>query len=354
LAAVLKSHYSFIFMYYPLAKKILASLPERNREVLVRRYGFSGEPETLEAIGDDYEITRERVRQLENAAFERLSANGSKEDAETAFKTLAKHLEEHGQLRREERFLEEIASPKERPAVLFLLELGDYFGRHRETEHRHTVWATSKDAVSDAEAFNKTFARHLTDTFREALDEKSFWKEVEAYARAQGLRAEEKALRSWIDASKLVGQGPLGMWGLVDWADVSPKGAGDRAWLVFKKEGKPLHFEDLAELINKKYFNDEDTRPVHMQTVHNELIKDDRFVLVGRGMYGLADWGYAAGTVKDVIVSILKKANKPMRKEDVLAQVFEQRMVKPATVLLGLSDRKKFVRTPDGRYSLRA
>ena len=207
-------------MYYPLVKKLLSSLPERNREVLTRRYGFSGEPETLEAIGDDFDITRERVRQLENAAFERLKTQGAAEDAESALRTLLRHLQDHGELRREDPFLDEVATAKERPAVLLLLDLSELFGRHRESADRHTVWATSPDAVSDVEAFNRSLVERLKENFSEALLQKAFWKEVEAHARSQSMRANEKALRSWLDASKPFGEGPLGAWGGDDWAAI--------------------------------------------------------------------------------------------------------------------------------------
>ena len=86
------------------------------------------------------------------------------------------------------------------------------------------------------------------------------------------------------------------------------------------------------------------------QTVHNELIKDPRFVLVGRGLYALKEWGYEEGQVKDVILKILKEARKPLPKEEILAGVLKQRMVKENTVLLNLNNKKYFLKTPEGKY----
>jgi RNA polymerase primary sigma factor len=55
-------------------RKALDALPERERRILELRFGFAGEPWTLEAIGHELDLTRERVRQLEAQALARLSA----------------------------------------------------------------------------------------------------------------------------------------------------------------------------------------------------------------------------------------------------------------------------------------
>ena len=55
-------------------RKALDALPERERRILELRFGFEGEPWTLEAIGHELDLTRERVRQLEGQALSRLAA----------------------------------------------------------------------------------------------------------------------------------------------------------------------------------------------------------------------------------------------------------------------------------------
>jgi RNA polymerase primary sigma factor len=55
-------------------RKALDALPERERRILELRFGFEGDPWTLEAIGHELGLTRERVRQLEGQALQRLSA----------------------------------------------------------------------------------------------------------------------------------------------------------------------------------------------------------------------------------------------------------------------------------------
>jgi RNA polymerase primary sigma factor len=55
-------------------RRALDALPERERRILELRFGFEGEPWTLEAIGHELDLTRERVRQLEGQALARLGA----------------------------------------------------------------------------------------------------------------------------------------------------------------------------------------------------------------------------------------------------------------------------------------
>ena len=58
-------------------RRAVAQLPEREQEVVKRRYGLNGDrdPASLEAIGKELGLTRERVRQIEASALERLAVN---------------------------------------------------------------------------------------------------------------------------------------------------------------------------------------------------------------------------------------------------------------------------------------
>jgi len=59
--------------YKKICKDLISDLKDREREVIVRRFGLEGkEKETLQSIGDSFGITRERVRQIENAAINKI------------------------------------------------------------------------------------------------------------------------------------------------------------------------------------------------------------------------------------------------------------------------------------------
>ena len=137
-------------------------------------------------------------------------------------------------------------------------------------------------------------------------------------------------------------------WGLVSWGTVHPKKINDKIYLVLKKAGKPLHFTEIATLINETKFDEKIAYPA---TVHNELILDDKYVLVGRGMYALKEWGYKPGTVASVVEDLLKE-NGAMTKEEIIEKVLEKRNVKESTIYLSLMNNDKFVKGKNGRYEL--
>ncbi|MDZ4221641.1 MAG: hypothetical protein U1C18_02090, partial [Patescibacteria group bacterium] len=140
---------------------------------------------------------------------------------------------------------------------------------------------------------------------------------------------------------------PFGEWGLTHWNTVTPKRMGDKIYLVMKKHGKPLHFRDIAEHINNAGF---DAKKAYPPTVHNELILDERYVLVGRGIYGLKEWGFVPGVVSDVIFNILNNVGSGLTRDEIVDAVLKQRMVKKGTVYLALSNDKRFAKNGDGRY----
>ena len=56
-------------------RRALAALPEREREVIEMRFGLTGErPYTLEEVGRAFNVTRERIRQIENHTLKKLEA----------------------------------------------------------------------------------------------------------------------------------------------------------------------------------------------------------------------------------------------------------------------------------------
>ncbi len=134
------------------------------------------------------------------------------------------------------------------------------------------------------------------------------------------------------------------MYGLSNWPEINPKGIKDKAYLAFKEAGEPLHFSKVSKLIENS----------NTQTVHNELIKNDKFVLVGRGIYALAEWGYEPGKVKDVIKRTIKNANQPLERDEIVEKVLDKRFVKKNTILLNLSDKEKFKKREDGKYDIRS
>ncbi len=341
-------------------------LNPRGRDVVLRRYGLKhGRPETLEAIGQSYGITRERVRQIENDVLKIISKPRNLKALQPFFDDLKEYLKEHGNLRREDKIFEDYnlvclpvaaSNSKEaqvgfkkgfgkcQGAIYLLLNLGEAFQRVGETSEFHPIWTLEKSTLKKASAIlNKLVKKLDSQNITVSLDEIIKW-----------LQAEESLLRpkeihSFIDASKHVYQNSFGDVGLGHWPEISPRGVKDKAFVVMKKQNRPLHFTEVTKLINELLPTG---RKAYVQTVHNELIKDPRFVLIGRGVYALTDWGYEPGTVGEVIVNILKK-DGPLAKNDILAKVKKARLVKDNTILINLQNKDLFQKLSDGRYALK-
>jgi hypothetical protein len=159
----------------------------------------------------------------------------------------------------------------------------------------------------------------------------------------------QHVIESLLTSAKSIRKNPYGEFGLSWWPSINPSGVKDKAYVAIAKAGKPLHFREVAEVINKAGWS---KKKAHPQTVHNELIKDKRFVLVGRGLYALKEWGYEPGAVRDVIVSVLGEAQKPLSKDEIVAAAAKKRLVKVPTILLNLQNKKLFKRLDNGTFTL--
>lgn len=330
-----------------LVQNVVETLPKRTKTIIVRRFGLkNGKRETLEAIGSDYNITRERVRQVENDARKYLAREDAQEKLAPAFQYLKDHFAEHGHVRAEEKILEHLSGEEhphpKRQAIFFVLTVGDAFNREQESDSYRTHWTTDEGA----KAKMAELLSHLVSRFEEqrrVLREEELLQAAREYAGV-----DERAAQSYLDVSREIEQNVFGEYGLAEWPEVRPVGVRDKAYLVMRREEKPLHFSDITSRINEAHFS---PRKAYVQTVHNELIKDKRFVLVGRGLYALEEWGYAPGTVRDVIAGVLKEKGA-LTREEVLEEVLKRRMVKPNTIVLNLQNPKIFIRVDGGKYAL--
>jgi DNA-directed RNA polymerase delta subunit len=130
---------------------------------------------------------------------------------------------------------------------------------------------------------------------------------------------------------------------------VNPKNIRDKIYVILHDQGKPMHFSEIAEAIKASDFRRKD---VTTQAIHNELIKDSRFVLIGRGIYALKEWGYKKGTVADVIAEVLKKEGGPLHRDEIVRRVLKSRKVKETTILLNLQGKPQFKRVAKATYAL--
>ncbi len=321
---------------------------EREREIVSRRFGLYDRKETLEQIGELLGITRERVRQLEKAILIRLKIAaeeaGKLPHVAHIEKQLIRHLHEMGRIARVSDLSERVGkgqhAERDKAHVAFVAELAPHLAVVEENDHYHhavgiTEHHNEQKIKEHVDAIVKTVKKHGEPLTTEELHGKLNHEHpdhVRALARVSKNLAELKD-----------------RWGLMKWPSVNPKNIRDKIYVILEENGKPLHFSEIATAIKKSDFKRKD---VTTQAIHNELIKDKRFVLIGRGIYALSDWGYSKGTVADIISSILKEEGKPLHRDDIVRRVLKHRQVKETTILLNLQGKSQFKRVAKATYAL--
>ncbi|MFH2105534.1 MAG: HTH domain-containing protein [Parcubacteria group bacterium] len=335
--------------------KLISSLKPRTKDILVKRFGLdSDRRQTLEEIGKNHDITRERVRQIESAALKDLQKGNKIKAVEPCESLLESVIAEHGQVMEHnhlvDTFIERISPAKTHGNVVdFILNLSNKFDCHDNTEHTYKAWGTKGSSIEIPRKVIEA-AHQVLKKQNKPLSEAEIVKHILQHETVQNHDVSEaKHVQSYLKLGKKILKNPFAEWGFTSWNEIVPKGVKDKAFLVLKKNGKPLHFKEITDKINEISFGG---RQAISQTVHNELIKDKRFVLVGRGIYGLTDWGYSSGTVADVVEHVLQAAGKPMAKDEIISKVLEQRMVKRNTVALALQNTKRFQRVDKQSYTL--
>lgn len=330
-----------------VTKELLNNLPDRSRKVLIDRFGLTpkGESRTLDSIGQEYGITRERIRQIENHGISAVRDSESYDMHLPTLEDLKKVLHSLGGIVAEETLLNEVAkTPADHNHIVFLLTVGHHFDDRRENNDFKSRWHVDETLAQQVEDALSSLYESLEANRLTAEEE--FLQLFNKHLKQVGVKTRpDDVLVRWLLISKRIGKNPLGEWGRVDSPHVRIKNTRDFAYLTLKRHGSPMHFTEVAKGIEKLF-----GRETHPATTHNELIKDGRFVLVGRGLYALKEWGYEPGVVRDVIKGILDREG-PLSREDIVDRVKRERYVKDATIAVNLQN-GMFTRLPDGRYTI--
>ncbi|OHA17667.1 MAG: hypothetical protein A2664_03550 [Candidatus Taylorbacteria bacterium RIFCSPHIGHO2_01_FULL_46_22b] len=331
-----------------VVKRLLVVLPERAREVIIARYGLgkSSERQTLESIGQRYGITRERVRQIENYALHNIRKSDQFKKEVPSFEELEKIVDSLGGIIAEKDLLMHMTKDKTlQNNVMFMLVLGESFFREKEDDTFYHRWHIDQDLSRSVHESLRRLYKNLKDNdiIPEADMVAAFLEHLKDVSEKY---KNEEVLKRWLSMTKTIGKNPLGEWGLASSPNIRAKGMRDYAFLVLRRHGSPIHFRDVAKSITQLF-----GKKAHVATTHNELIKDPRFVLVGRGLYALSEWGYVSGVVRDVIRKVLEK-NGSLSKEEVIDKVLKERYVKENTIIVNLQNQKYFKKDKDGKYSI--
>ncbi len=330
------------------SKRLIGALSTRSKDVMTKRYGLGkdAEPMTLDAIGQTYGITRERVRQIENYSIINIRKSKEYTKDKSVFDELKKIVTDLGSVVTEEDLLKHISKDKStQNQIHFLLVIGEDFVKEKEDlEFKHR-WTIDRELAKKIHGSLRQLYSTLSDD-EILLESDMIEKFLEHLKDVSDKYKNEEIAKRWLQLSKLIDKNQLGEWGKTGSSNINAKGMRDYAYLVIRRHGSPIHFREVAKLITELF-----KKKAHVATTHNELIKDPRFVLVGRGLYALSEWGYMSGVVKDVIRGIIEK-NGPMTKEEIISKVLKERYVKENTILVNLQNPKFFKKSKDGKYNI--
>ena len=330
---------------------IFMVLSEKEREVVVSRFALDNQSrQTLESIGRRFNVTRERVRQIEKIALSKLRRTVSSTKLRFVPEIAEAILRENGGILLEEDLIKRILTAIEDTEAVdwhiihLALSISPNISHMERTNFYRSSWhLTSIPANSIQEI--------LHSAVQELKNNKDVISFDELHASLERAKALSNAHPSFYEGVlkvdlriKSVDDG----YGLVAWRHINPKSIRDKAYIVLKREKEPLHFVEIAKKIEENQF---DKKRVTVQAVHNELIRYPQFVLVGRGLYALKEWGFQEGTVADIIEALLQKKS-PLSKQDITRGVLKQRQVKKGTISLNLQKNPQFERVGRAMYAL--
>ncbi len=339
-----------------ILNELLSILDERERQVLDFRYGFSEKKSrTLEDIGRNFSITRERVRQIESGAINKIKSSELFEARKnTLIEMIERLLEKVGGLMAEERLLlhlSELSKTEQAESkIRFILQklLNDHFNLLKQNAKIVKSWSLNSVTISKYEKILSQ-VENILHELDEIIALNDLYTKLHKHKESNEDSVDEDVFENLLHVSATIEKNAFGHWGLKHWSLVRPKRMNDKIYLVLKNYGKPLHFTEIADKINETNF---DHKKAHPATVHNELILDNsRYVLIGRGIYALKEWGFKSGVVTDIIKDILETEG-PLKKDELIKKVLKQRIVKKSTIVLMLTNKKLFTKLPDGRYDL--
>jgi hypothetical protein len=330
-----------------IIKQILDTIDrEREREIIARRFGLYDRKETLEQIGELLGITRERVRQLEKAVINKLKASAEKGELnglQEIEKSITEVLDTNGHVMRIINMADMLTNDKSKIAqsrVMFISILGPNLSAIEESDHFYS--AVGQKSVFDEKKIKESVGK-IVDAIKEIGQPVSI---DELASNLNSTNPED--VRALASTSKYLAT-LNGKWGLTKWPVVNPKNIRDKIYVILSENGNHMHFNEISEAIKESDFKRKD---VTTQAIHNELIKDKRFVLIGRGIYALSEWGYKKGTVSDIITEVLRKADKPLHRDEIVKLVLKKRHVKETTILLNLQGKSQFKRVAKATYTL--
>ena len=336
-----------------IIEDIFLILTNKEKDVIVQRFSLDNKPKrTLESIGQQFSVTRERVRQIEKIALNKLRRTVQTTRLNFVNEVANKIINENGGVILEKKLVSEILNNIESSndvdahIIKLALSINQTIDKSEKTNVTHPFWKLRGIDPSLISLIVFTGMKVLKKKGDVMQDDKLVV-QIRQVLDESLKNFSDSIIASVLEVDKRIKR-MEGGFGLMTWRHINPRSIRDKAYIVLKRERKPLHFVEIANKIAGSGF---DKKVVTTQAVHNELIRYEQFVLVGRGLYALKEFGYEKGTVADIIESLLKKKS-PMTKQEIIEGVLKQRHVKKGTISLNLQKNSQFVRVGRAVYKL--
>lgn len=336
-----------------IMEDIFLVLSQKEKDVIVKRFSLNNKPKmTLEKIGQQFSVTRERIRQIEKIALGKLKRTVSSTKLNEVSLVAKDIMEGKGGVSTEKSLISDIlniigsSDQVDAHIIRLSLNITPELEKTDKSNRYKPFWrleGITKPMVNEIIKAGVTFLNKKGDV----VDNKTLAEQVQKVLANKDISVEKETVVSSLEVDKRLKKMKNG-FGLMSWRHINPRSIRDKAYIVLKENKKPLHFIEIANKISEANF---DKKVVTTQAVHNELIRYDQFVLVGRGLYALKEWGFKKGTVADVIEDLLDKKS-PMSKQDIIKGVLKQRQVKKGTISLNLQKNAHFVRVGRAMYAL--
>lgn len=337
-----------------LMQEMLLVLSPKEKEVMIKRFSLDDGPRlTLEKIGQKFAVTRERIRQIEKIALTKLRRTVQNSKLQMINELASTSIKKCGGVCLESKILAEILNAIGSDNVIdgniirLSLNINPSLTKSEKNNQIHAFWRLKEIPMKDVQRMVEVGVQKLQDA-GDVVAFEQVAEQIKNKLLEEGLNYEAAAILSSLEVDKRLRKVKDG-FGLNTWRHINPRSIRDKAYIVLKRIGNPLHFIEIANKIIESGF---DKKVVTVQAVHNELIRYDQFVLVGRGLYALKEWGYKKGTVSEIIEGLLKKKS-PLSKQDIILGVLKQRQVKKGTISLNLQKNPEFVRVGRAVYALK-
>ena len=341
-----------------LTEGLIKELSSRDQTIIKKRFGlFDKKPMTFNAIGQEFKVTRERIRQIQEECLKDIREQKMPVLYKDFINASKKILKNNGDVLEDNAFMnslkEQYGKDTQSGVINFLLSLNENFYFFSGNNFFKPFWCFANINLNDI--------KKLAELIESILKKNQAPMTLKEIEKAMSTKVNSKYISNVMHIYKKIGANPFGQFGLISWSIINPLNARDKAYFLMKYYlKKPVHFKALTSYLkengalNVNQMVDKKKKEVSVQTVHNELIKDPRFVLVGHGHYALTEWGYNPGVIKEIIVQILQTSNQPLSENDIISKVKEQRMAKDNTIKFNLRNSHQFEKNSDGKYQLKA